>query len=87
MRDVLVGADHDHASGLAVHASQIEDVSGIRVRAEHLLVVDQPESALSREKDRRHVVDIEVAMALLEDRADVDHGVALGARGGEPADR
>jgi hypothetical protein len=37
-RDVLIRADDDHASRLAVHASQREDVIAVRVRAEHLLV-------------------------------------------------
>ena len=37
VRDVLVRADDDDATRLAVHASQVEDVAGLRVGAEHLL--------------------------------------------------
>ena len=73
--------------GLAVDAAQVEDVLGLRVGAEHLLVVDQAEVALARQQDRRQRVDGEVAVALLEDGADVDHRVGVGARRGEARDR
>jgi hypothetical protein len=44
--DVLVRPDDDDAARLAVDTAQVEDVAGLRVGAEHLLVVDQAERAL-----------------------------------------
>ena len=75
--DVLVGAHDDDAARLAVHATQVEDVSGARVGAERLLVVDQAEPALAGQQDGRQLVDGQVTVALLEDGADVDNGVRI----------
>src|SRR5580692_3333014 len=66
VRDVLVRADDNHAARLAIHPSQLEDVPGLRVNAEHLLVVDQAELTLFWEQYRRHLVHGQVTMPLLE---------------------
>ena len=66
VRDVVVRADENHASGLAVHAPDVEDVVLGGVRAEHLLVVDQAEPALAGQQDRRHPVKGQVAVVLPE---------------------
>jgi len=84
--DVLVGPDDDHAAGVAVDGSRVEQVVG-RVRAERLLVVDQAELALRGQQNCRHRVDGQVTMSLLEDGADVDHRVGTGAFGREPCYR
>ena len=61
----------------------VEDVRPVlQVRAEHLLVVAQPVAALARQQQRGHGLDRELAMALLEDRAQVEHGIQVLARGG-----
>ena len=43
------GRSEDHAARLAIDAAGLEDVAGREVRAEDL-VVDQPESALARQR-------------------------------------
>ena len=50
-------------------------------------VVDEPEAPLARKQNRRELFDLEVAVPLLEDRANIDHAVDVRARRGEPADR
>src|SRR5579875_4123100 len=87
VRNVLVWADDDHAARLAVDAAQVEDVAGVRIGAEDLLVVDQPEPALFGKQDRWHGADAEPMMVLLEDRANVDHRVRVHARRREPSQR
>ena len=69
------------APRLAVDAAQIEDVGAVlEVGRERLLVVDQPEASLARKQNRRQLLDLEVAMPLLEDRANVDDAVDVCAR-------
>ena len=87
VRDVLVRTNDDHRPRLAVDAAQIEDVGAVlEIGRERLLVVDQPEPALARQQKRRQLLDLEVAMPLLEDRADVDDAVDVCGGGREAAD-
>jgi hypothetical protein len=63
VRDVLVRPDDHQRPFLAVDAAQIEDVGAVlEVGRERLFVVDQPEPALARQKKRRKILDLEVAM-------------------------
>src|SRR5260370_40407470 len=88
VRNVLVGADNDNRALLTVDAAQLEDVGTVlEVGAVGLLVVDTPEAPLARKQNRRELFDREVAVPLLEDRANIDHAVDVRARRGEPADR
>jgi len=88
VRDVLVRSDDDHAPLLAIDASHLEDVGpGLEVGAEHLLVVDQAEAALSRQQDGWHSNDRKVTMPLLENGPDVDHGIDVVAARREALDR
>ena len=64
VQDVLVRADDDDAARLPVHTPQLEDVVGVRIGTEHLLVVDQAEPALPQQ-GRRHLVHGQVTMSLL----------------------
>ena len=59
----------------------------LRSGAVGLLVVDQPEAPLARQQHRRQLFDLEVAVPLLEDRANVDDAVDVRPRRGEAADR
>ena len=76
VRDVLVRTDDDHRTLRAVDAAQIEDVGAVlEVGAIGLLVVDEPEASLARQQDGRQFLDLELAVSLLEDRANVDDAV------------
>jgi hypothetical protein len=73
---------------LAVDAAQIEDVeTSSGVRAVGLLVVDETEAPFARKQNGRQVVQSEVAVSLLEDRASIDDAVDVGRRRGEATDR
>ena len=86
--DILVGANNDDAALISVDAPHVEDVlAQPTVGAEHLFVVVQPVASLAGQKQGRHGRQIEIAVALLEDRTDVDHGIDIGIRRGEVADR
>src|SRR5258705_13791137 len=88
VRNVLVGADNDNRALLTVDAAQLEDVGTVlEFGAVGLLVVDKPEAPLARKQNRRELFDLEVAVPLSEDRANIDHAVDVRARRGEPADR
>src|SRR5260370_32066988 len=88
VRNVLVGADNDNRPLPTVDAAQLEDVGTVlEVRAVGLLVVDKPEAPLARKQNRRELFDLEVAVSLLEDGANIDHAVDVRPRRGEPADR
>src|SRR6266481_9935540 len=88
VRNVLVGADNDNRALLTVDAAQLEDVGTVlEVGAVGLLVVDKLEAPLARKQNRRELFDLEVAVPLSEDRANIDHAVDVRARRGEPADR
>ena len=50
------------------------------IGAEHLLVVAKPVAALLRQEESGHGLDRQLAMALLENRADVDHRVDVRPR-------
>ena len=69
---MLVRPHHDHASRLAVDPPQLEYVVGIRVRAEHLLVVDEAEPALPRQENTGHLLNIELTVSLLEDGPNIN---------------
>ena len=47
----------------------------LQVGAEHLFVVAKPVTALPGQKESGHGLDRKLAMALLEDGPDIDHGV------------
>src|SRR5258708_12424433 len=88
VRNVLVGADNDNRALLTVDAAQLEDIGTVlEVGAVGLLVVDKPEAPLARKQNQRELFDLEVAVPLSEDRANIDHAVDVRARRGEPADR
>src|SRR5258708_17032911 len=88
VRNVLVGADKDNRALLTVDAAQLEDVGSVlEFGAVGLLVVDKPEAPLARKQNRRELFDLEVAVPLSEDRANIDHAVDVRARRGEPAAR
>mgnify|MGYP006894058779 CR=1 FL=1 len=58
MRDVLIGTHHDQRPLRPVDAAQIEDVGTVlEIRAEHLLVVPQAESALGRQQQAGQTID------------------------------
>ncbi len=81
--DVLIGSNDDDATVGAVDASAVEDVwTVMQVRSEDLLVVDEPQPALSRQEQRRHGVDSQVSVVLLADRTYIDHRVDIVAGGG-----
>ena len=78
--NVLIGPHHDHAAGLSINAAHTENVvSALQVRTKHLLVVVQAVTAFAREQHRRHILNGELAMILLEHRAQVDRAVDVGA--------
>ena len=85
MGDVLIRANDDERAPLAVDPAQIEDVAGPRVGGERLLVVDEPVGAFAREQQRRQLRKGEVAVALLEDRAEIEHAVDVGSGGRVPS--
>src|SRR5947209_7058792 len=50
MRDILIGTDHNHAAPHPIDAPQVENVvSAFQVGAEHLLVVAETVTALTRQ--------------------------------------
>ena len=68
--DVLIGTNDDHRTVRAIDAAQIEDVAAVaQVGRKGLLVVDEPEPALPRKQDGGQRLDVDVAVALLKDRA------------------
>src|SRR5207244_2900956 len=88
VRNVLVGADNDNRALLTVDAAQLEDVGTVlEVGAVGLLVVDKPEAPLARKQNRREFFDLEVAVPLLEDGANIDHAVNVHPRRGEHRQR
>ena len=78
MRDVLIRPHDDHAPCLPIDAAHYKDVViAFDVGAEHLLVVVKILTSLPGQKQGRHGRDGEIAMSLLEHRADVDHRVDI----------
>ena len=87
MSDILVRADDDHAALLAVDAPHIEDVlARPSVRAEHLFIIAQPVASLARQEQGGHGSQVEIAVVLLENRAQIDNRIDIGVRRGEAAD-
>ena len=78
MRDVLIRPHDDHAPRLPIDAAHRKDVvAALDVGAEHLLIVAKAVSSLLGQKQRRHGLDGELTMSLLEHRADIDHRVDI----------
>ena len=73
--DILVRSHDDHATFVSIDTAHCENVvAAFQVGAEHLFVVMKPVAALPGQEKRWHGLDRKFAMALLEDRSDVDHG-------------
>ena len=88
MRHVLIRPDDDHATLVAVNTPRFENVLVIfHVGAEHLFVVAEPVPSFARQQQSRHGLEHKRAMALLEDRPDIDHGIDVGRGRGKPSDR
>src|ERR1017187_9164940 len=78
MRNVLVWTDDGDAALLPINTPHLENVvAAFQVGAKYLLVVAKPVAPFAGEQEGGHGLDREFAMALLEGRADVDHGVAV----------
>ena len=78
MRDVLIRPHDDHASGLPINAAHRKDVvAAFDVGAKHLLIVVEAVTSLFGQKQRRHRLDGELPMSLLEHRADIDDRVDI----------
>src|ERR1019366_1202239 len=76
MRNVLVWTDDGDAALLPIDTPHLENVvAAFQVGAKYLLVVAKPVAPFAGEQEGGHGLDREFAMALLEGRADVDHGV------------
>src|SRR5882757_10884059 len=74
--NILVWSHDDDAAPVSIDPAHIENVvAAFQVGAEHLLVVTKLVAALPGQEKRWHSVDCKLAMALLEDRPDVDHAV------------
>ena len=85
--DILVRADDDDAALLAVDAAQVEDVlARPAVGAEHLFIVVQAVASLARQEQGGHGRQVEIAVVLLENRAQIDNRIDIGVRRGEAAD-
>ncbi len=81
MRDVLVRSHDNHATPVSIDAPHVENVgAALEVGAEHLFVVTKPIAALPGQEEGRHGPDVKVAMALLEDGPDIDHGIDVSSR-------
>ena len=88
MRDVLIWAHNDHAACLTIDAAHGKDVvAAFDVGAEYFLVVAEPVTPLLGQKQRRHGLDGEFMMSLLEHRADIDYRVDILAAARIFADR
>ena len=59
---------------------------GLRVGAEHLFVVVQAVAALARQEQGGYGRQVEIAVVLLENRAEIDNRIDIGVRRGEAAD-
>ena len=87
-RDILVRPHDDDAALLAIDATHVENVvPALEIRAEHLLVVAEPVTALPRQKELGHVFELQLPVGLLEDGAHVDDGVDVRARRRVPSQR
>ena len=88
VRHILIRPHHDHASHLAIDATHGEDVvTALQIRAEHLFIVSQAVASFVRQQESGHRLKRELAMGLLEDGADVDHGIDVGPVGRVAPDR
>jgi hypothetical protein len=88
MGDVLIGPHDDDTALLAIDAPHLKNViAALEVRTENLFVVAKPISPFRRKQKRGHGFYREFAMALLEDRTDIDHGIGIRARGRVLTDR
>ena len=86
--NMLVRTNDDNRPLLPVDTAQLEDVRAVlKVGRVGFLVVDQPEPPLAGKQKRWQLLDLEVAMPLLEDRANVDDAVDVRAVRREAPDR
>src|SRR5271163_1283514 len=88
MGDILVRPHDDRAPTRSIDAPQIENIgAALQVRAEHLLIVAESKTALTRQEESGHCFDSQFAMALLEYRPDIDCGVDIRSGRSVPRDR
>ena len=77
------GPHDDHATPFSIDATHIENVvAAFQVGAEHFLVVTKPIAALPGQQKRGHALDGKLAVTLLEDGPNIDHGVDIFAAPG-----
>jgi len=72
---------HDNQTAcLPINAAHRKDIlAAFDVGTEHLLIIAKPVATLLGQEKRGHGANGELAMALLEDRPDIDHAVDVGA--------
>jgi hypothetical protein len=86
--NILIRTHDDYAAAVAIDPAHVEDVAtALEIGTEHLLIVTKPVPPLTRQKKLRHLLEVQLAMALLEHGSHVDNGIDIRARGCVAPDR
>ena len=79
MGNMLIGANHHHATALPVNAAHIKNIAMAVVGTEGFFIIGQPVATFAGLQQCGHLIDLQFAMVLLENGAHIDGGIHIGA--------